>query len=103
MHVFAVKGANFTTPLDANGALPATATTGNLSLTTSTPDGFLFGTYRFGTEANPTAGAGWNTIQGNNFLLTEYKIVSATQSGTSVPIGTGDTDQNRGIGHSVRA
>jgi len=103
MHVFAVKGANFTTPLDANGALPATSGAGPalLSLTTSTPDGFLFGAYR--ADDNCTAGAGWTTISGANYLLTEYKIVSAIQSGTTVPIGTGSGTQIGGIGHSIRA
>lgn len=103
LHVFAVSGADFTTPIDANGALPATTAVPAtyVSLTTSSANDFLFATYRFGNFPTATAGTGWTTIQGTDYLLTEYKIVSATQTGTSAPIGTNDGDQTSGVGHAI--
>lgn len=103
LHAFGVSGANFTTPLDANGALPAAVSgTGvTASLTTSSADDFLFGVYRMGSVQFPTAGAGWTTIKGQDYMLTEYKIVTATQSGVTIPIGTGTGDQTKGGGHAI--
>lgn len=98
---FGISGADTSTVWDSNGALPDGQTTSTCSITTSNADDFLIGTYRFGSEVNPTQGAGWTKISGANGLLTEYKIVSATQSGTSVTIGTGNGDQNAGIGDAV--
>jgi hypothetical protein len=103
--VFAISGADTTIINDSNVALPnTTVTSGNtVSLTTSNANDFLIGFYGFNSTANPTQGAGWTLISGANFFMTEYKIVSATQSGTVATIGTGDTDEAAGIADAVIA
>lgn len=97
---FGVSGANTTTKFDPNAAIPSQGTTSPVAFTTNNTNDMLIACYRMGT-ANPTAGAGWTTILGANFMLTEYKIVSATQSGSLGLIGTGDTTETRGIGDAI--
>lgn len=98
---FGISGADTTTKFDSNGALPDGQSGANLcSITTDNADCFLLGAYRFGGTGSPTEGAGWTIISGANNQLTEYKIVSAPQSGLSVTIGTGNGDQNAGIGEA---
>lgn len=98
-----ISGANTATKFDSNAGLPAAGTTSPVALTTSNANDFLIGAYRFTSTASPTAGAGWTLITGANFLLVEYQIVAATQSGLSATIGTGNTDENGGIGDAVIA
>ncbi len=99
--MFGVSGADTVAIWDANAALPDTGGTGDRSITTSSADCFLIGSYRFQSTASPTQGTGWTKISGADFQLTEYKIVSATQSGTDVAIGTGSGDNNAGIGDAI--
>lgn len=99
--VFGVSGADTTIIWDSNGALPDFGTNTLRSITTSNTNDFLIGAYRFGGTATPTQGAGWTKISGANFQLVEYQIVSATQSGLSVTIGTGNTDEAGGIADAV--
>ena len=100
---FGISGSDVSTIWDSNGSLPATAQSAIVSVSTSNANDFLIGAYRFGSTASPTQGTGWTIISGANFQLTEYKIVSATQSGLSVAIGTGAGDQNAGLGDAVIA
>ena len=100
---FGISGADTTTIFDSNVALPDTQDgSGHVTITTSNADDFLIGAYRF-SVANPTEGTGWTKISGANFQLTEYKIVSATQSALDVDIGTGDGSENGGIGDAIIA
>ncbi len=97
---------------DPNGALPSvigdgsgSPTTARCSITTSNAEDFLIGAYRFNFTANPSEGVGWSKISGANYMLVEYKIVSATQAGLDVTISTGfnggSDDQNGGIADAV--
>lgn len=97
---FGISGADTSTIFDSNGALPDGQTTSHCSITTSNADDFLIGCYRL-AGTTPTEGTGWTKISGADYQLTEYKIVSATQSAIDVPIGTGDGGQNAGIGDAV--
>lgn len=96
-----ISGADTSTKWDSNGALPDGQTTGTCSITTTNSDDFLIGGYRFGSEQNPTEGAGWTKVSGADASLLEYKIVSTTQSALSVGIGTGNGNQNAGIGDAI--
>ncbi len=96
-----ISGADTTIRWDANAALPDTGLDDPRSISTDTADTFCIGSFRMAGTANPTEGSGWTKISGANFLLAEYKIVSATQSGLSVTIGTGVGDANGGIGDAV--
>lgn len=100
--VFGISGADTSTIFDANASTPATASTGLLSISTDTADTFIIGGYRFGGGVNtPTEGAGFTKISGADFQLTEFKIVSSTQSNLSITIGTGNGNQNGGVGEAV--
>ena len=98
---FGISGANTSSPFDANASTPATGTTATLTVSTDTADTFIIGGYRFGSTASPTEGTGWTKIFGANFQLSEFKIVSSTQSSLSVAIGTGAGDQNGGVADAV--
>lgn len=97
---FAVTGQN---GFDVNAALPWQKSTGQASITTSNANDMLICAYRFAGTASPTQGTGMTKISGADFMLTEYKTVTATQSSFSCPIGTGDTDENASIGDAVKS
>jgi hypothetical protein len=105
VHAFGINGAPSSNWFDTNAAVPTTGATDPLSISTDTADTFIIGTYRMASTANPTAGTGFTVIAGdtgsNHYMLTEYKIVSSTQSSLSVPIGTGSGDANGGIVSAV--
>jgi len=97
---FGINGANTSSSFDSNGALPATTTTTTPpSVSTSNLNDFI---YSFAVENNNagSAGSGFTGIQFSNFIGTQYKIVSTTQSGLSMAI-TGDTYQI-GVGDAVK-
>lgn len=97
---FAVNGGKLSgSPFD--GVSAVTGTSDPLSITTASANTFIMGGFRVGT-ASPTAGAGYTAIQLNsNFELSEYKIVSTTQTGLSVTIGTGVGTANGGIADAL--
>lgn len=99
--IFGISGADTTQIYDTNAALPDVGTTTTRSITTDTADTFCIGGYRFGSTASPTEGTGWTKISGAHYALTEYKIVSSTQSGLSVAIGTGAGNQNGGVADAI--
>jgi hypothetical protein len=105
LDVFGISGGNTSTPQDASG--PVGGTTSTVTLVTSNANDFCVGAYRFVGTANPTAGStpspGWTKISGADFQLVEYQVVSATQSGMSVTIGTGNGDENAGIATAFQA
>lgn len=85
--VFAFSGVNAASPFDSNGALPGTTN----SFTTSNADDILLCIGRLASSSE-TEDAGFTLITGADFLGVEYKIVSATQSGTTVtPFSSGVT------------
>lgn len=95
--VFGISGADTSTIFDANVSTPAVSPTAILSVSTDTADTFIVVGYRFGSEATPTEGTGFTKISGADFQLSEFKIVSSTQSSLSMAIGTGNGDQNGGV------
>ncbi len=102
LHVFAISGADQTSIFDSNGGLPVieTAVTTQFNISTSNANDFIFAVYRIGI-GSPTAGAGWTTIEGDGFLLTEYQIVSAPQTSLAATVGTGSGNEAGGIGHAI--
>lgn len=98
---FGISGADTSTIFDSNGSVPATCGAAHCSISTNNANDFIIGTYKFGATSSPTQGAGFTLIDGGGFTLVEYKIVSATQSGLDIPIGTGDADETAGIADAV--
>jgi hypothetical protein len=100
--VLAVKGANFTSPFDPNGSLPATAATGNVTLSTTNANTVVFAGYRQSSAGSPTAGSGFTGIStGGCFSIAEYKVVSSAQASLNMALTTGNGDQNGGIGDAI--
>jgi hypothetical protein len=104
VHAFGISGAPSSSYFDTNAGLPNNGTpTGDpRSVSTDTADTFIVGLFKMNSQANPTAGAGFTKIFGQDFQLTEYQIVAATQSALSVPITTGVGDAYYGIGDAIR-
>jgi hypothetical protein len=53
------------------------------------------------STASPTAGAGWAGISGANYQLSEYQIVSSTQTSLAVSLTTGAGDIQAGLADAV--
>lgn len=92
---YGISGAHTASPFDSGG--PVTDSSGgNTSaggadpypITTANANTMIIGAYRAST-ASPTAGSGFTQISGADFQLTEYKIVSTTQSALNVTMTTG--------------
>lgn len=88
---FGVSGANTTTPGDTHASIPAGVTTGALSVSTNAADCFILSAFRLSTPDN-LPGAGNTLIFGEHFQVTQYRIVSAPQSGLSLDVGSGSVD-----------
>jgi hypothetical protein len=102
MHAFGVTGANFTTPFDSNGALPAVAATSTfVSFTTSNANDIMIATYRHTTTSPTVALSGWSSLRANDSKLVSYfKVVTATQSGTTA-VGALGGSQQAGVGTAI--
>jgi hypothetical protein len=100
--LFAVSGHDASTTFDANASIPANGNADPITVSTNNADDFILGGFRFTSTANPTEGTGWTKISGADFQLTEYKIVSTTQTNLSVSIGTGVGNANGGVADAVR-
>lgn len=98
---FAVSGQDTATVFDANAAVPANGTADPGSISTSNANDFILGAFRFAATAAPTQGAGYTKISGADFQLSEYQIVSATQSGLSITVGTGVGNANGFVGDAI--
>jgi hypothetical protein len=99
---FGISGADQTTIFDTDGSLPGANSVANsdITVTTSNAIDILLSLYGFSSTSDPTAGAGgWVQIgtSSGGFFLVQYKLVSATQSGADVPIGTGTGNNNQAI------
>ena len=99
---FGVSGANTSDPFDGNASTPATSPSAILSVSTDTADTFIVGGYRFNSTDTSSQGTGFTLISGLNFQLSEYKIVSTTQSSLSIAIGTGSGNQNGGVAVAIK-
>ena len=99
----AVSGANTTDPFDDNPSVPAAASGGNIAISTSNANDFIVGGYRVGLTASPTAGTGWTQDCGKYYLLVEHQFASAVQSGLVLAIGTGNGNEQVGIGEAIVA
>ena len=100
MEAFGIVGANTLSPFDTNASVPGTSNSSTVSATTSNANDLIFATYRF-FGSNPTAGSGWNTIDGgSDGYLSEYQIVSAPQAGL---VATTSSGENGGIIDAVVA
>jgi hypothetical protein len=95
LNAFGIAGANTSSPFDTNASIPATASSGTVSASTSEANDLIFAAYRF-YVASPGAGSGWTAIQaGSAGVMSEYRIVSAPQSGLVATAST--TGENGGI------
>jgi len=83
-----LAGSDTSTIWDPDAGLPVKGDTDPLSIDTDNANDFIYGALR-GSVFNPTAGAGWTAIQEGDYHVSEYQIVSATQTGLSVTLGTG--------------
>ena len=82
LNAFGVSGANTSSPFDTNASLPGTSNSRTVSATTSNANDIIIAAYRFSSDVTPSAGSGWNSISsGGDYYLSEYQIVSATQTG----------------------
>jgi hypothetical protein len=103
VHAFGVNGAPSSSYFDTHSGIPTTNTSdADLTISTSNADDFIFGGYREGSTDNPSAGTGFTRIlggTGSGYQLTEYKIVSSTQ--TSLAIARGSSGVNGGVGDAI--
>src|SRR2546427_4700265 len=100
INAFGIAGAYTTAPFDTNAAVPASATgaagTATATISTSNANDFVIGTVGDNdpTDAcsSATAGSGFTVIGDSHSAVregaSEYKIVSATQTGLSVSLTT---------------
>jgi hypothetical protein len=93
--VFAVSGANYSSPFDTNASIPEKGTTaGNPTFSTTGAATLVVSSQRFTSTATPTAGSGWTSLYGpsNGYGVSIYKAFSSAQTGTTAL--TSATDQN---------
>jgi hypothetical protein len=92
---FGISGANTTTIFDSNTGLPATNTGSNVNInvniSTNNPDDFIYAVVEESGGQTSTPSSGFSQIQNADFQLSEYQIVSTTQSNLNVGLGTGET------------
>lgn len=104
---FTISGANLSSRFDPNSSLPAaTACTPGTPVTTQAVSTTNLNTvivsgWRQISTASPTAGPGFTQILGTAFLLTEFKIVTAAQTGLLVTEATGSGDANGVIADAI--
>jgi hypothetical protein len=96
--VIVINGANTSSPFDGTAV---TGTSDPLSITTTHADTVITGCFTMSTQSSPTAGTGYTSPFAGFFSLDEYKLVSSTQSGLSVSIGTGAGDARAGIADAI--
>ncbi len=95
---YGISGANTAAPFDSNSTLPATATStvsssvAKAAISTSNANDFIIGTVATQPSGNITitAGSGFTEIAEasplDNYIFSEYQIVTATQSNFSVSV-----------------
>jgi hypothetical protein len=101
LNVFEISGAKTSSYFDPNLAGgPVTGNSDPISITTTGSNDFIVGGFRTGAST-PTQGSGWTIIQGANFQLTEYQVVSSPQTSLSVSVGTGSGTANGVIADAI--
>jgi hypothetical protein len=93
--VFAISGANTSSPFDTNQSVPATPMQSTGTVSTDNANDIVFAGYRFANTETPAAGAGWTQIGAGGNVLSEYQIVSSQQ--TALTATASASDQNGGI------
>jgi len=100
LNAFGISGANTLSPFDTSVLATPVSSTG--TVTTSNADDLVFASYRFASDASPSAGSSWTAINASGgYYLSEYQITSATQTGLVATAST--TDENGGIVDAVQA
>ena len=103
LQVFGVSGANTASPFDPDAGLGDFATGAYPSVTTSNANDFIYGIELTAVTGSPTAGSGFTGIEsgvGGTFA-SEYKVVSATQSGLSVTFSNAPSDADGAWGDAI--
>ena len=97
LHAFGISGANTSSPFDTNASIPATSNNSTVSATTSNANDLIFAAYRL-SAPTASAGSGWTAIgaSADNYL-SEYQIVSTTQSGLVATASLATGQENGGI------
>jgi|SRR5581483_2238836 len=99
--VYAFSGQDTSTIWDGDAGIPYSAQSDPITFSTSNANDSVIASYRMGSTASPTqgniGGSAATKISGADFQLTEYRIVSTTQSSQTATIGTGAGNANAGI------
>jgi hypothetical protein len=95
---FGISGANTSSPYDGTAVVGASDP---LHISTTHANTFIFGGFKMNSTASPTAGAGWTGLSGANYQLSEYQIVSSTQTSLAVSLTTGAGDIQAGLADAV--
>lgn len=103
LDVFGVSGYDTADIFDNDASVPNTGVSDPRTISTALADTMIIGAFRFAGTPSPTAGSGYTAISGADYQLTEYQVVSSTQSGLSVTVGTGVGNANGGIATAIRA
>jgi hypothetical protein len=92
---FGVSGANTTSPFDPNSGVPATASGGFASLSTSNANDMVYGLEVTDNTSTPIVGSGFSVIDTPNssYFGSEYLITNATQASRPVNF----TNSNGGV------
>ena len=87
---FALSGVVSSSQFDSNGSLPASAGASTVTYSTSNAADFLLSYSALGSSTG-TAQSGWTLISGSgvNFMVAQYKLVTAIQTSQSVGNGGG--------------
>ncbi len=98
LHAFGVSGANTSAPFDGS---PVIVTSTAAVISTTAPDTFIMGAYRYTGSGTPSVGAGFTLIQGFGFTMTEYHVYAAPQTSLTVPVNAGDGAFGGGIADAL--
>jgi hypothetical protein len=100
LNAYGIANAATSSYFDSNGSLPALGSGDTASVSTSNANDFISACYNSNT-ANPAASSSLTLVpgSGNNYTLSGYVIVSATQS--ALPVGTTVTEGVAGIGDAI--
>ena len=104
--LFAFSNQDTSTIWDGHANIPAfddTYIADPLLISTSNANDVIIASFRMNATEHPTAGAGWNPIVADDYLLVEYMIVSEAQTDLSCGISTGYTDSSASIADALMA
>ena len=82
LDAFGISGANTSSPFDSGGPVTGTTTDTDVISTTNANDMLIAG-FGYG-NASPDPSAGFTLLYSENYLMSEYAIVSSTQTNLSV-------------------